>query len=780
MGFVGSAGAADPIDVQHGISFTKGCESPTTIGAAFTCTYSIRNNVDEAHDTLTITGLEDTVHSAGGDVSSGNAIANLKFEIGEFEPTFSTPPFCNGQGTGTHDDPFRNATMCTLPYGSRLNVQGFSHYTVKAADYELQGHVLINDARLTWHDLCDDAAHTGNSNCVEDPPTNGAGSQTIVSKLTPTVATTIHDAAHAAVTTVPVGTTVHDFVTVTGISGSPIPSGDVTVDWFLNAGCTGSPAATSAPTALTAAGDVDVTAFAFPVNSTGGRAFKAHYLGDGTYAEADGPCEPLQVVNAKISIAPNATNAVGQPHTFTVTVQKDTGSGFVAAQGEHVDVTLTDSNGAVHTAPTGTCTGAGANTDASGECTITFTSNSAGQVTGHATSTLSIGGISLAVQTNGVAPNSGDAVKSFVDARISITPNGVNPVGATHTFTAHVDVNSGGGFVPAPVGTQITFSIASGPGTLSGSPCATVGATGSCTANLTSLVPGTTVVNASTTLSVGGVSLTRTTNGSGGNSGPATKLWADAAVRTDVHNAAHGVITTAQPGDVVHDKVFVTKAAGTPASVPNPTGTVTFHRYDTVNCTGPSTDQTVPLGVDGTAESSTFTVVGDMSYKADYSGNANYPARSGACEPLTVQTKVCPSCPPPPCPAFPVFPGQPGPGGPCSFSVLEREAKGYVVEITIQNLSSNGDAALTALHLTWPTSNGALKSVVLDGQLYTGPALTGGSADLTFGGINPLLRTIKVGQSEKLRLVFEKAADTNTAHYSGSAEFGSCVVQLLP
>ena len=37
---------------------------------------------------------------------------------------------------------------------------------------------------------------------------------------------------------------------------------------------------------------------------------------------------------------------------------------------------------------TSTCDNAGANTDAAGQCTITFTSNSAGKVTGHATATL--------------------------------------------------------------------------------------------------------------------------------------------------------------------------------------------------------------------------------------------------------------------------------------------------------------------------------------------------------------------------------------------------------
>ena len=92
-----------------------------------------------------------------------------------------------------------------------------------------------------------------------------------------------------------------------------------------------------------------------------------------------------------------------------MTLEKDLGNGggFVAAAGEHVDFTLTDSNGAVHSAPTGTCTGAGANTNASGQCTITFTSNSAGKVTGHASSTLSVGGsAAFTVQTDGQSPNS--------------------------------------------------------------------------------------------------------------------------------------------------------------------------------------------------------------------------------------------------------------------------------------------------------------------------------------------------------------------------------------
>jgi AcrR family transcriptional regulator len=91
--------------------------------------------------------------------------------------------------------------------------------------------------------------------------------------------------------------------------------------------------------------------------------------------------------------------------------------------------------------------------------------------------------------------------------------------------------------------------------------------TGTSTLTLTAsstATTGTTTVKAATTVNVGGVSLTRATgDGKVGDSADANKTWSDDTVRTDVHNAAHGVITTAAVGDVVHDKVFVAKAAGT-------------------------------------------------------------------------------------------------------------------------------------------------------------------------------------------------------------------------
>src|SRR5207249_5571121 len=80
-------------------------------------------------------------------------------------------------------------------------------------------------------------------------------------------------------------------------------------------------------------------------------------------------------VNAKIALSPDATNEVGQPHTFIVTLSKDPGTGaYVAAAGEHVSVTMPGVN---LDAAASTCDDAGANTDAQGQCTIVFTSATA-------------------------------------------------------------------------------------------------------------------------------------------------------------------------------------------------------------------------------------------------------------------------------------------------------------------------------------------------------------------------------------------------------------------
>ena len=60
---------------------------------------------------------------------------------------------------------------------------------------------------------------------------------------------------------------------------------------------------------------------------------------------------------------------------------------------------------------------------------------------------MSVGGVSLTRHTNGTGANSGPAVKTWVNARISIAPNATNEVGQPHTFTVTLQKDTGTGIV---------------------------------------------------------------------------------------------------------------------------------------------------------------------------------------------------------------------------------------------------------------------------------------------------------------------------------------------
>ena len=200
--------------------------------------------------------------------------------------------------------------------------------------------------------------------------------------------------------------------------------------------------------------------------------------------------EMLTVVDAQILISGNATNAVNTAHTFTVTVNQNLGDGhgFVPVAGATVTPALAYSNGATAQAATGTCTTG--TTNSSGQCTIIVNSTTAGLVTVNASTNVTVSGQSITRTTgDGLSGDSSNATKTYVDSFVTIGPASANnPLNATHTLTAQVFVDAGGGagYVAAPNGTTVTFTLLPGSvgSFIAGNTCTT--ASGACTVTTTS------------------------------------------------------------------------------------------------------------------------------------------------------------------------------------------------------------------------------------------------------------------------------------------------------
>jgi uncharacterized repeat protein (TIGR01451 family) len=126
-------------------------------------------------------------------------------------------------------------------------------------------------------------------------------------KLDSSTATDVHNAGHQTITSAPIGSTVHDKATVTGTHAGGIPTGDVTFTVYMgNTQCEG-PGAAAGTVAL------DGSGVAHPSNDAtvpvGGLSYRAHYNGDDTYNESNGPCEPLAGDKLNSSTATDVHNA---------------------------------------------------------------------------------------------------------------------------------------------------------------------------------------------------------------------------------------------------------------------------------------------------------------------------------------------------------------------------------------------------------------------------------------------------------------------------------------
>jgi uncharacterized repeat protein (TIGR01451 family) len=442
-------------------------------------------------------------------------------------------------------------------------------------------------------------------------------------KLVPNAVTTIHDAAHQAITSAPIGAVVHDSATVSGTQG--VPSGSVSFSWYASKDCTG---------ASTAAGTVQLNAsgVAHPSDTrtvpVGGGSFKAHYNGDATYAVADAACEPLDAskvdAHAVTTIHDAAHNPVTSAPIGSVVHDSATVSGAQGTPTGSVDFRWYTSKD---------CTGASI---AAGTVQL----DAGGIAHPSDTQTVPVGGGSFKAHYNGDSTyNAADADcepldASKLDAHAVTTIHDAAhaavtsaPIGSVVHDSATVTGTQAGG---TPTG-SVTFSWytskdCSGPAKAAGTVQLDAG--------------GVAHPSDGETVPAGGASFKAHYNGDAtykaadADCEPLDSSKLDASAVTTIHNAAHAAVTSAPIGSVVHDSAAVTgtQAGGTP------TGSVDFKWYASRDCTGTAKAAgSVQLDAKGVAHPSDAQTVpvGGGSFKAHYNGDATYNAADADCEPLT-------------------------------------------------------------------------------------------------------------------------------------------------
>src|SRR5262249_43643510 len=256
-----------------------------------------------------------------------------------------------------------------------------------------------------------------------------------------------------------------------------------------------------------------------------------------------------------------------------------------------------------------------------GDCTVTVNSNTAVVITAHAAADVVIQGTTFHVETDGLGGNSGDAIKRYVDANVSIAPSGVNAVGDTHTFTVTTNALPAGTTASL---TSITPSIVNDATPILNSTCGSPtmsngGLTATCTFQISSNSAGTFTANAQANWrfadgdanpNPASADVTRSTSGNSGpgGSGPATKRFVDANVRI----APNGV------NEVNHAHTFtVTSVAdpqGTTATITSITPSIVNDATPILNSTCGSPQQ------NGNTATCTFQI--NSSSAATFTANA--------------------------------------------------------------------------------------------------------------------------------------------------------------
>jgi hypothetical protein len=248
-------------------------------------------------------------------------------------------------------------------------------------------------------------------------------------------------------------------------------------------------------------------------------------------------------VDAKIEITPqSATNKVGDPHEFTITMTAFPGSATPTTFGP-IGVSVSPAA----TVVSNSCASPAVSGNVA-TCKYVINSAAPAVYTATATGTATMGadqdedatnglGATVTRSTNGSTTpsglgNSGPAVKTYASLRISLSPlTATNGITEPHKVTALVEQHDGQTGWKAAPSAKVDFAMAGSNGATPAptSASCTTGADGKCDATFVSNTAGTVTTSATTTYTVAGLAITAATNTAAntaaGGSGNALKYY---------------------------------------------------------------------------------------------------------------------------------------------------------------------------------------------------------------------------------------------------------------
>ncbi len=449
--------------------------------------------------------------------------------------------------------------------------------------------------------------------------------------VTPTVTTELHKADHSVVAvgaSVPLGTTMHDMVTVTG----SLPTGSVVLNFYNNGTCTGTPLATSGSLSLTN-GSVDATGFAQGPLAAGTYGFLAHYNGDRHNTPADATCEYFTVSQSQLTVNTKVHDAN----------HNDVTNSSISLGSVVHDTSKTSGGVAGFTVPAttftfyanGTCSGDGTAVTNTGA-----DEGDAASVRSAASNALLAGSYSYKASVAGDANYLGD--------NSDCEPFTVNKANTSVATAIHL----GSDHATDVQGTTIALNSSIHDKATLGGQVGSIAPTGSLDYKfyLNGTCDGT-PYNTDSALALGSESSTYSSlaaghysflasysgdtnyNSSTGTCESVEVVKSNTTTTTQVHDASHNDVTNTSValGSQVHDSASVATQVGSFTI----TGTVTYTLYNNGTCNG-SVLSTQQVAV-GTESSVTAALAsGNYSYKAVYSGDTNYNGSTGDCEPFSV------------------------------------------------------------------------------------------------------------------------------------------------